>query len=52
MLQPFARRSNSTEGNGLGLGLAIADGFVRAMGKEFRIEETPGGGTTAIVSLK
>ena len=33
------------------IGLAVARGFVRAMEGELIIEDTPGGGTTAVVSL-
>ena len=39
-------------GTGVGLGLAVARGFVAAMGGELELEDTPGGGTTAIVTLK
>ena len=35
----------------LGLGLAVARGFARAIGGEIRIEETPGGGATLLVEL-
>ena len=37
--------------SGVGLGLAVARGFVRAMGGELELEDTPGGGLTAIISL-
>jgi two-component system sensor histidine kinase KdpD len=33
------------------LGLAVARGFVDAMGGRIELEETPGGGTTAVLSL-
>jgi two-component system sensor histidine kinase KdpD len=36
---------------GTGLGLAIVRGFVRAHGGTIRVETTPGGGTTFVVSL-
>ena len=39
------------DGSGVGLGLAIARGFVEAMGGEVAIEDTPGGGTTMVLSL-
>ena len=32
-------------------GLAVARGFTLAMGGDIMIEDTPGGGTTVIVSL-
>jgi two-component system sensor histidine kinase KdpD len=38
-------------GSGVGLGLAIARGFVDAMGGEPILEDTPGGGVTMVVSL-
>ena len=42
---------SSLSGRGVGLGLAIARGFVEAMGGELAIEDTPGGGTTMVVGL-
>jgi two-component system, OmpR family, sensor histidine kinase KdpD len=36
----------------VGLGLAIARGFTEAMGGELSIEDTPGGGTTMVVTLR
>lgn len=38
--------------SGVGLGLAVARGFVTAMGGELRIDDTPGGGTTIVFSLE
>ena len=43
--QPFQRLGDRGHG-GVGLGLAIARGFVDAIGGELRFEPTPGGGTT------
>jgi len=37
---------------GVGLGLAVARGFVDAIGGELAIEDTPGGGTTVVFSLR
>ena len=37
--------------NGVGLGLAVARGFTRAMRGELMVEDTPGGGTTMVFSL-
>jgi two-component system, OmpR family, sensor histidine kinase KdpD len=52
VFQPFQRVvDNQADGSGVGLGLAIARGFVEAMGGELTIEDTPGGGTTMIVGL-
>jgi two-component system sensor histidine kinase KdpD len=50
--QPFQRLvDHGADGSGVGLGLAIARGFVEAMGGELTIEDTPGGGATMVVSL-
>jgi two-component system sensor histidine kinase KdpD len=35
----------------VGLGLAVAKGFVEVMGGELTIEDTPGGGVTMVISL-
>ena len=44
--------AGGTDGlEGTGLGLAIANGFTQAMGGELRIEETPGGGATLVLTL-
>ncbi len=52
VFQPFQRLvDHHGHGAGVGLGLAIARGFVEAMGGEVTIDDTPGGGTTMIVSL-
>lgn len=48
---PFHRRGDARAGNGVGLGLAIADGFASAMGGELILRETPRGGLTAVVRL-
>ena len=50
VFQPF-QRLGDRGGSGVGLGLAVARGFVRAMEGELLIEDTPDGGTTAVVSL-
>ncbi len=52
VFQPFQRLvDNQADGGGVGLGLAIARGFVDAMGGELTIEDTPGGGATLVVGL-
>jgi two-component system sensor histidine kinase KdpD len=52
VFQPFQRLGDSPQGGtGVGLGLAVARGFVDAMGGELLVEDTPGGGTTMVVSL-
>ena len=48
---PFQRLGDQHTTNGVGLGLAVARGFVDAMGGELTIEDTAGGGTTFVVSL-
>ena len=45
IFQPF-QRLDDHGGGGVGLGLAIASGFIEAMGGELLIEDTPGGGST------
>jgi two-component system sensor histidine kinase KdpD len=51
IFEPFQRLGDNTADGGVGLGLAVARGFVRAMGGELELEDTPGGGLTAIISL-
>ena len=52
VFQPFQRIvDHHGSGAGVGLGLAIARGFVEAMGGELAVEDTPGGGTTMVISL-
>lgn len=48
---PFQRLGDQGSGNGVGLGLAVARGFVDAMGGELTIDDTAGGGTSVVVSL-
>lgn len=51
--QPFQRVGDSGHGDaGVGLGLAVARGFTRAIGGQLIVEDTPGGGTTMVVDLK
>jgi two-component system sensor histidine kinase KdpD len=54
VFHPFQRLDDSKprSGAGVGLGLAVARGFARAMGGELTVEDTPGGGTTMIVELE
>jgi two-component system sensor histidine kinase KdpD len=51
VFQPFQRLGDRGD-SGVGLGLAVARGFVRAMEGELLLEDTPEGGTTAVVSLE
>lgn len=50
-LQPFNRLDDSATGGGLGLGLAIADRLVAAMGGSLVLRDTPGGGLTVVLAL-
>lgn len=49
VFEPFQRLTD--HGGGVGLGLAIARGFVEALGGELELDDTPGGGLTACVRL-
>ncbi len=51
VFRPFQRLGDNTSGSGVGLGLAVARGFVEAMGGEIIVDDTPGGGVTMIISL-
>ncbi len=51
MFEPFERLGDRATGNGVGLGLAVAKGFLGAMGGTIRATDTPGGGLTVQVSL-
>jgi len=51
MFAPFQRLGDSTASGGLGLGLAIARGFVEAMAGTLSPSETPGGGLTMTISM-
>jgi two-component system sensor histidine kinase KdpD len=52
VFRPFQRLGDgSSAPNGVGLGLAVAKGFVEAMGGELILEDTPGGGLTSVISL-
>ncbi|WP_244266535.1 DUF4118 domain-containing protein [Pseudarthrobacter chlorophenolicus] len=51
MFQPFQRLGDADQGTGIGLGLAVAQGFVQAMRGSLDAEETPGGGLTMVIRL-
>jgi len=50
VFQPFQRLGDSRPG-GVGLGLAVAYGFLTAMGATIELDDTPGGGTTVLIGL-
>ncbi len=49
---PFQRLGDATLGDGIGLGLAVAKGFIEAMGGQIEVEDTPGGGLTVVLRLR
>jgi two-component system sensor histidine kinase KdpD len=51
MFRPFQRLGDTSNGSGVGLGLAVARGFVEAMGGTMTVEDTPGGGLTMVLQL-
>jgi two-component system sensor histidine kinase KdpD len=52
IFQPFQRLGDSPQDGGVGLGLAVAKGFVEAMDGEVEVEDTPGGGLTVVLRLR
>jgi two-component system, OmpR family, sensor histidine kinase KdpD len=52
LFKPFQRLSDSGQSEGVGLGLAVAKGFLEAMGGEIEADDTPGGGLTIVARLK
>ncbi|MGH9054266.1 MAG: ATP-binding protein [Acidimicrobiales bacterium] len=51
IFQPFQRLGDSPTGAGVGLGLAVARGFVEAMGCDLTVEDTPWGGASMVIRL-
>ena len=51
VFRPFQRLGDSDNLTGVGLGLAVARGFVAAVGGDLDVEDTPGGGCTMVVRL-
>ena len=52
VFEPFQRLGDRPAGDGVGLGLAVARGFVEAMGGQIDMEETPGGGLTMVLAFE
>ncbi len=51
VFRPFQRVGDSEKRAGVGLGLAVARGFVQAVGGDLDIEDTPGGGCTMVIRI-
>ncbi|WP_051059230.1 ATP-binding protein [Nocardiopsis lucentensis] len=52
MFEAFQRLGDAPQGTGVGLGLAVARGFVEAMHGTLSPEDTPGGGLTMVFDLR
>ncbi|WP_327352885.1 sensor histidine kinase KdpD [Streptomyces sp. NBC_01304] len=52
IFEPFQRHGDAPRGAGVGLGLAVARGFVESMGGTLNAEDTPGGGLTMVLTLR
>ncbi len=51
LFAPFRRLGDGGNDSGVGLGLAVANGFVAAVGGLLELDDTPGGGLTAVIRL-
>ncbi len=51
VFRPFQRLGDHSTQAGVGLGLAVARGFVHVLGGDVLLDDTPGGGLTAVVDL-
>jgi two-component system sensor histidine kinase KdpD len=53
VFQPFQRLGDGGRAavEGIGLGLAVAEGFAEAMDADISIDDTPGGGATVVIGL-
>jgi two-component system sensor histidine kinase KdpD len=52
LFKPFQRLGDGGQSEGVGLGLAVAKGFIEAMGGEIEADDTPGGGLTVTARLR
>ena len=52
VFQPFQRLTDRPSDGGVGLGLAVARGFIEAVDGELTLEDTPGGGTTMVFTFE
>jgi two-component system sensor histidine kinase KdpD len=52
LFKPFQRLGDSGHSDGVGLGLAVAKGFLEAMGGRIEADDTPGGGLTIVARLQ
>lgn len=52
MFEPFQQLGDRSSGEGIGLGLAVARGFLDAMGATMVAADTPGGGLTMVLSFE
>jgi two-component system sensor histidine kinase KdpD len=51
MFEPFQRLGDSDITTGVGLGLAVARGFIEALGGDLTATETDGGGLTMTITV-
>jgi len=51
IFRAFQRLGDAPAGQGIGLGLAVARGFVEANGGSLEAEDTPGGGLTLVLTV-
>ncbi|MEI7778059.1 MAG: DUF4118 domain-containing protein [Actinomycetes bacterium] len=49
---PFQRLGDTDNTSGVGLGLALSRGLAESMGATISLEDTPGGGLTAVVTMR
>lgn len=51
VFEPFQRRGDRSTQAGVGLGLAVARGFIQATGGTLVLDDTPGGGLSVLLTL-